>query len=296
MTHKLEVAITGHYEKMTTWDVGYHTNIFAKYFLSYKGDEIDCSVSKSLHFSSSKIGGRTSRYGHFEIKLNGHLCSVCIGDKPFFSRSTYGKSDAKIIFMAQVGKKNTGALKRRYEELGHRIYPIPLPLFHHCEEITNGTKYEDGEKEYLAQMSFNTKSRMHRKPWLGFARNHEDLFCNQKMKNEYLDFITKNTVWGVSLKGHGHNGKCYKESELMYMGFPMALNFKPYYPFPFRANEDYVLLKRPQDLLKLKDIDPKPFAERSRELGEKYIKQPRYLDLMMKCIEQEKYDPIVIKE
>ncbi len=53
---------------------------------------------------------------------------------------------------------------------------------------------------------------------------------------------------------------------------PLALNYQPEFHFPFEPNKHYVYLKHPEDLEKLADLDPRPYAEASRELWETRFK------------------------
>jgi len=275
---------------------GWHSNLFAKYFTAYHGDKIEISFPKDLkHRVCRKDYGRSGRYGHFEVRLNGNLCTVCIGDNGYIESSNYEKSKSKVSFISQLNRIDLRKIKPIYERTGHRIYPIPLPLYWHTDLISSGEyMYESGEKEYISNMSFSLRGRSFRIPWINLAmKNQKDFLTKNLQSKDFLDFSVNKQKWGVNLKGHGKGGKCYRESEYMCMGVPLALNYKPIYPFPFEPGVHYFRLRRRKDILKLKDIDPEPFAKASKELGERYIKQEGYLDLMMRCIKQKEYSPIL---
>jgi hypothetical protein len=85
---------------------------------------------------------------------------------------------------------------------------------------------------------------------------------------DYEQLLLK-TKWGLILKGKGV-GKNRREVEYMSIGMPLALNYKPEYPFPYNPNEHYVYLEKPSDISNLVDIDPQPYAEKSIEIYNKY--------------------------
>jgi hypothetical protein len=299
---KLELSLSpdgfsesGEIQKTEAW----HSNLFSKYFSCYRQDKINISYPDDLKFQVSKGDwGRSGRYGHFEVRLNGVLCTVCIGDNPYISPTHYHKSKAKISFVSQLNNEDIKAIKGLYERDGHRVYPIPLPLYWHAEEITSGRfEYECGKKEFTSNMSFGFRGRATRLPWFRVAKRHPKEFSIKKLPSEdFLSFSVNKQLWGVNLKGHGRGRKCYRESEYMCMGVPLALNYKPIYPFPFEPDVHYIYLRRKEDILKLKDIDPEPFAKISKEIGNKYIKHEGFLDLMLRCIEQKEYNPFLGEE
>ena len=83
--------------------------------------------------------------------------------------------------------------------------------------------------------------------------------------------ILKESRWGLILKGKGCGGKNRREVEFSSLGMPLALNYIPSYPFDFVPNKDFILLERPEDLIKLNSIDPTLFAERSKQIYIQYF-------------------------
>jgi hypothetical protein len=92
---------------------------------------------------------------------------------------------------------------------------------------------------------------------------------NGGLSNDSYEQLLLRTKWGLILKGKGV-GKNRREVEYMSIGMPLALNYKPQYPFPYNPNEHYVYLENPKDINNLVDIDPKPYAEKSIEIYNKY--------------------------
>lgn len=130
---------------------------------------------------------------------------------------------------------------------------------------------------------FTGKPWRNRLSWINFAQtNKEKLLCGMDFSNGAGDSninssntsfydILKDTRWGVILKGKGCGAKNRREVEFSSLGMPLALNYIPNYPFSFIPNQDFVLLQSPEDLFKLQDIDPVPFAERSLAIYNEYF-------------------------
>ena len=89
-------------------------------------------------------------------------------------------------------------------------------------------------------------------------------------ENLYFDLL-KQTKWGLILKGKGEAGKNRREMEYASYGMPLALNYKPIYPFEFEPNKHYFYLEKIEDLNKLKEINPMPFAKQSTDMYKKYF-------------------------
>ena len=126
----------------------------------------------------------------------------------------------------------------------------------------------------------------HRVPWIRFAENiiagpnninigHGAGDASQPHENLGFYEMLKECKWGLILNGRGCGAKNRREVEFSSLGMPLALNYVPKYPFDFVPNKDFVLLKSPEDLLSLKDIDPEPFAERSKYIYSQFF-SPSY--------------------
>ncbi len=171
-----------------------------------------------------------------------------------------------------------------YEELYKqtKIKVFPFTMFsNHSFELEN-FKW-DANYNHKYNCIFSGKPWRNRIGWLRFADiNQNEINCRIDLSNRSGDSNNSNsnvsfyetlkeTKWGVILKGKGCGGKNRREVEFSSLGMPMALNYIPNYHFPFIPDQDYLLLKSPDDLLKLKDIDPTPFAERSKIIYDQYF-------------------------
>jgi hypothetical protein len=77
------------------------------------------------------------------------------------------------------------------------------------------------------------------------------------------------TKCGLVLRGRGKDNGDAKNRRTTFFsscGIPLVMNYQPHEIVPFIANKDYVYIKSPDELCHLETVDPKPFAQRSREL------------------------------
>jgi hypothetical protein len=81
----------------------------------------------------------------------------------------------------------------------------------------------------------------------------------------------KKCRWGLILRGKGCGAKNRREIEFSSCGMPLALNYRPWYPFPFEPNYHYLYLEKPHHLNRLYEVDPQPYAERSLEIYKQYF-------------------------
>lgn len=110
-----------------------------------------------------------------------------------------------------------------------------------------------------------------RTPWFDLARAREDLFnvyvaCSQKTYRHSL----QRSQWGVILSKR--RDKNTREYEFVSSFMPMALNYRPVYPFPFEPDVHYAYMEKPDDLMALIDRNPIPFHTRSVQLWENYFR------------------------
>lgn len=159
---------------------------------------------------------------------------------------------------------------------------LPFTMFANRSFDLENFKWDVNHKHKF-NFIFTGKPWRNRLSWINFAQtNKEKLLCGMDFSNGAGDSninssntsfydILKDTRWGVILKGKGCGAKNRREVEFSSLGMPLALNYIPNYPFSFIPNEDFILLESPEDLLKLKDIDPAPFAERSSIIYNEYF-------------------------
>ena len=267
-----------------------HSNIFIKYFLCDKSIRPKISFSNTLRKVLLKRY-RIAKRQFFEIKLNNKLCCVNFGDFPDFKFLAAYSNEIEVAFVSQLLTSQINTCYNFYEKYGIRIYPFPMPILFHVDQILNGWEYNTHSvKKYVANMRFNRKFRKSRTRWIKFSKKRPNLFNHQlRQTNDFLRSTTNDVQWGVNLRGRGRDGKCYRESEFMLMGVPLALDYIPFYPFPFKPNEQYILMEKPKDLLKLQDIDPRPYIAESKRIGNKYIRPSGMLSLMESLINQSSY-------
>lgn len=162
------------------------------------------------------------------------------------------------------------------------IKVLPFTMFANRSFDLENFKW-DINHQHKFNFIFTGKPWNNRLPWINFAKDHQKkLNCGIDFSNGAGDAninsgnisfydILKETKWGVILKGKGCGAKNRREVEFSSLGMPLALNYIPNYPFEFIPNKDFILLESPTDLLKLQDIDPAPFAERSSVIYHQYF-------------------------
>ena len=168
-----------------------------------------------------------------------------------------------LIICLQASRHWIPEMQTIYQKHGIVVTPFPYPSM---PEFPLGEfQWENKPHTHLCNFAF--AKRGNRMEWLTYHQNTPWVYHKQlRSTRQYME-VLRDTHWGLSLQGivtkPRMDGKCYRESEYMSLGFPLALNYQPFYPFSFQPNVDYVFLEKPEDLVKLKDIDPLPFAHRS---------------------------------
>jgi hypothetical protein len=166
-----------------------------------------------------------------------------------------------------------------YNQCGIKILPFTM-FSNHTFELENFQWNKDNDHKYLCCLT--GKPWRNRSGWFNFViqNNHSlpSFVCSHRAGEnnnieENIRFyeLLKNTKWGLILKGKGCGGKNRREVEFSSLGMPLVLNYQPIYPFEFIPNKDYVLIEKYEDLFKLKDMDPEPFAEKSKEIYNNYF-------------------------
>ena len=162
-----------------------------------------------------------------------------------------------------------------YKQSNIKILPFTMFATHHfkLENFQYNINYNH-KYNYI----ITGKPWRHRISWIRYAEKEESRYIKytgggEGTMSDLLFFYEelKESKWGLILKGKGCGGKNRREVEFSSLGMPLALNYIPHYPFDFIPNKDFVLLESPQDLSSLKDIDPAPFAERSRYIYSQYF-------------------------
>lgn len=120
----------------------------------------------------------------------------------------------------------------------------------------------------------NSNRRWGRPPFIEWCKNQPDFHCDRQPVERFAKTIQK-CKWGLILQG-GNRGNCdgknTREVEFASCGMPLALNYIPHYEYEFEPDVHFLYIEKPEDLARLRTEDPRPYAEKSRELWENYLK------------------------
>jgi len=221
--------------------------------------------------------------------LNGKKCLIDEWDYSYptvYVNKEYIKknpflSDLKYIFKIQYCKHDKKIYDDIKQDLNVKVLPffifprhdIPLEIF----------KWKNENHKYSAM--FSGRVWRGRNRWKAVMDSDKTFFSTVnnpdcKIESQRFNYVSnddyivllKQMKWGLSLVGKGCGGKNRREVEYMSYGMPMVLNYIPIYPFSFIPNKDFLYLEKPEDLQKLKHVDPLPYSIRSAKLYKKYFK------------------------
>lgn len=134
--------------------------------------------------------------------------------------------------------------------------------------------------------------RFGRQPWTEWCDQNKDFYSSGSyIVNDTLDDYIKrlkDCKWGMILKGKrkNHDGKNRRECEFTSCGIPLAMNYVPHYPFEMEPGKQFVLLNSPEELASLRDIDPKPYAQASRQLYYDHFSAYGIAKTLIKLVEE----------
>lgn len=156
----------------------------------------------------------------------------------------------------------------------------PLEAFKWC--------YGSGSFLFIASCAGgpNSSRRWGRPPYIEWCKKQIDFDHQRRSVNEWAKVI-QHCKWGLILQGGNKrncDGKNTREVEFASFGMPMALNYIPNYEYEFEPNKQFLFLEKPEDLEKLRTVDPRPFAEESKRLWEKYLKPEASVKYLLKLI------------
>ena len=196
--------------------------------------------------------------------------------------------DVNFIFILQFCAARAEHYKYISEKSGIHILPLiygvsgrfPIGQFN----------WRKIDHKYLAHFGFGVSVQKHRKKWIAKAKQNGN-FLIDYMRGKRFSNALKDCRWGVSLKGSGvrHDGKCYREAEFLSCGMPLALDYQPSYAFPFFPNVHYLYLDSLSMLDKLSEIDPEPFANRSKTLWKNHYCPVTFTNLLLAILYDEDY-------
>lgn len=238
-------------------------------------------LEENLKVASVALHPRVNRLGSLTfIKIDGKTVAI----------NTWAKEQYLSRYLkAKLGIKIDACLVwDREEEISKELSGVPcypllnFPVF---TELVEFCKWEEERHDALTMFSSGCHSmtNMKREKWHHFMNSMPDTI-NFKVKaplEQYMQAIRRMT-WGLIISIH--NFKNTREYEFSSCGIPLAMNYQPRYPFPFEPGVHYVKLETPEDLLKLRDINPKPYHEASRYLWNECLcpsAMVRYLSLFL---------------
>jgi hypothetical protein len=159
-----------------------------------------------------------------------------------------------------------------------------MPCHHFPLEIF---KWQNKNHKWIGTVT-GKNNRFGRQPWTDWCSKNNDFYSSgEYLVNDTIDnYIErlKECKWGIILKGKKGAEKNRRECEFSSCSMPLALNYDPEYPFPMEPNKHYVKLNSPDDLAKLRDINPKPFVEASKQLYNDHFSPKGMANTLLKII------------
>lgn len=263
-----------------------HNDIWGKYLLYHLSNHPDVKTEILKYPLPVLVGGRRGHNNHIPFIYNDII--FVIDDWDHASPTCYLLNNPNIpkfylennvcILKIQYCLHEENNYKEIYKQTNIKI--VPFTMFSNHNFILANFQY-DINYNHKYDYIITGKPWKHRLPWIRFAAqnkaagsNNANLYFGRE-ENSTDNFLfyeqLKESRWGLILKGKGCGGKNRREVEFTSLGMPLVLNYIPNYPFDFIPNKDFVFLRSPEDLISLKDIDPVPFAERSKYIYSKYF-------------------------
>ena len=157
-------------------------------------------------------------------------------------------------FMGRTGKPVTG-----WTVMPTHWFPILNPPFQWSERGHKYTACVTGKN-----------NRFGREIWVNWAAVTGDFYtkadCTSVDPPDVYFEVLRNCRWGLVLRGKRGAEKNRREVEFTACGMPLALNYCPEYPFPMTPGVDFFYVEKPDDLVRLRETDPRPFAAASQRL------------------------------
>lgn len=157
----------------------------------------------------------------------------------------------------------TGILATPWTVMPSRVFPMEF------------FKWENKAHKYFVSTT-GRNNRFGRGKWVDACKARGDCYIpdqhiNHKDDMEVYQEVLRNVRWGLVLQGLPRSdGKNRRETEFGSCGIPLALNYKPTYPFEFEAGKHFVYTPDPKDLAALATIDPEPYSKAITEIYNKY--------------------------
>lgn len=195
-------------------------------------------------------------YDTYDHPLRGLSCIIKIG---------MGRDDAYLReFSGRTGVKVT-----------------PLAMFPDGRFPVGAFRWQPGQHDYLANLT-GKNVRNKRPEWVAAAIADGRYYAGRREPPDAYTARLRRCRWGVALAGI--SDKTRREPEFLSCGMPLALNYDPFYPFPFEPGVHYYRLYKPSDLTSLGDVDPRPYAAKSYETWERYFSPVGMAMLLLELI------------
>lgn len=202
------------------------------------------------------------------LRVNGHLVlldtwdrSVTLGQ--FLRAGVFREALANVKLVLRINKRADDLfVKQFFSETG-----IPVSawtMFPDSQFPLEQFSWRPAGHEWQANLT-GCNRRCGRGRWVKSAQKLGGFYiASERESHAQYALSLQNCRWGVCLNGMGD--KTRREPEFASCGMPLALNYRPHYPFRFEPGLDFLFLETPADLVRLNDTDPAPFAARSRAL------------------------------
>jgi hypothetical protein len=199
----------------------------------------------------------------------------------------HGGTFAHLDLLVKIQMANTPRWRRMAGE-----FPIPISpwiIFPNREFPLGYFQWEEGGHSYLASFTGQHQNRFSRPAWIRFIEA-EMAFINTERNVSFARWLDLNQqcTWGLILHGlkGGGDAKNRREIEYASCGMPLALNYRPNYPFAMEPGRHYLYLETPRDIRKLAETDPRPFAAESRKLYADYFSPLGAAQLLLRLVQQ----------
>lgn len=168
----------------------------------------------------------------------------------------------------------------------HQLRVRPWTMFGYPAFPVGAFQWSPSGHRHLC--SFSGDQKRGRRAWLDAMLELGVPVCGVQSPQDYIPLLQE-TCWGVitqGRKGRCCDGKNRREHAFTSVGMPLALNYQPTYPFPMRPGIEYVFLRSPDDLQRLREIDPAPFAAASQRLWRDYFSPKGAARTLIKLVDE----------
>lgn len=223
------------------------------------------------------------------IKIDGVLCAIDTWDTSDPTSSAFRGGDPLMQIVKHVFKIQWQPEPVWNEMFRAGILVRPWTIFP-SREFPLGCFHYEAKQEHQWIGAFTGARRHGRGSFYDAADESESRFYKlapgEKTDLDSYLRVLKSCKWGISLGGkRGTDRKNRREIEFASCGMPLALNYKPHYPFPFEAGVHYFHLDSAEDIERLTLIDPEPYAIKAWHVYQHYWKPKSAAQLLLKMVD-----------